>query len=136
MSPTDLFIKRPVLALVISSLILLLGSASMFRVPVREFPKLEKNVIEIMTFYRGASARTVQGLVTTPLQINIAGAQGVEYITSTSSPGISLIEVHVRLGESTSNVVAEIIAKVRQARDELPKEVEEPTITTAWVMMQ
>ena len=131
MSPTDLFIKRPVLALVISSLILLLGSASMFRVPVREFPKLEKNVIEIMTFYRGASARTVQGLVTTPLQINIAGAQGVEYITSTSSPGISRIEVHVRLGESTSNVVAEIIAKVRQARDELPKEVEEPTITTA-----
>ena len=103
----------------------------MYRVQIREFPKLEKNVIEIMTFYRGASARTVQGLVTTPLQINIAGAQGVEYITSTSSPGISRIEVHVRLGESTSNVVAEIIAKVRQARDELPREVEEPIISTA-----
>ena len=125
MSPTDLFIKRPVLALVISSLILLLGSASMHRVQIREFPKLEKNVIEIMTFYRGASARTVQGLVTTPLQINIAGAQGVEYITSTSSPGISRIEVHVRLGESTSNVVAEIIAKVRKDREELPRKVEE-----------
>ena len=74
---TDLFIKRPVVAIVVSSIILLLGAASLSRVAVREFPELERSVIYVNTAYRGASARTVQGFVTTPLQINIAGASGI-----------------------------------------------------------
>jgi hydrophobe/amphiphile efflux-1 (HAE1) family protein len=128
---TDIFIQRPVLAIVVSSLLLLLGTASIFRVGVREFPELERSVIYIDTFYRGASARTVQGFVTTPLQIKIAGARGVDYMTSTSNPGSSSIEVHVRLGENSSDVLAEVIAKVNEARGDLPRGIEDPVITTA-----
>lgn len=131
MSFTDLFIKRPVLALVVSSLLLLLGGASLARVDIREFPELERAVIYVQTYYRGASARTVQGFVTTPLQISIAGARGVEYMTSTSNPGVSEIEVHVRLGEDSSAVLSEVIAKVNEARGNLPREIEDPIVTTA-----
>ncbi|MFK7977919.1 MAG: efflux RND transporter permease subunit, partial [Halioglobus sp.] len=130
MSFTDLFIKRPVLALVVSSLLLLLGGASLARVDIREFPELERAVIYVETYYRGASARTVQGFVTTPLQISIAGARGVEYMTSTSNPGVSEIEVHVRLGEDSSAVLSEVIAKVNEARGNLPREIEDPIVTT------
>ena len=128
---TDIFIQRPVLAIVVSSLLLLLGIASIFRVGVREFPELERSVIYVDTFYRGASARTVQGFVTTPLQIKIAGASGVDYMVSASNPGSSSIDVHVRLGENSSDVLAEVIAKVNEARGDLPQEIEDPVITTA-----
>lgn len=128
---TDLFIKRPVLALVVSSLLMLLGGASLTRVDIREFPELERAVIYVETYYRGASARTVKGFVTTPLQISIAGARGVEYMTSTSNPGVSEIEVHVRLGEDSSAVLSEVIAKVNEARGDLPRDIDDPIVTTA-----
>ena len=128
---TDTFIQRPVLALVVSSLLLLLGAASMTRVGVREFPELERGVISVDTIYRGASARTVQGFVTTPLQLRIAGARGIEYMTSSSNPGSSKIDVHVRLGENSSDVLSEVIAKVNEARGDLPREIEDPVISTA-----
>jgi multidrug efflux pump subunit AcrB len=128
---TDIFIRRPVLALVISALLLIVGLASLSRVQLREFPQLERSVIYVETVYPGANARTIQGFVTTPLQVNIAGARGVEYITSTSNPGVSSIEVHVRLGENTSDVLTEVIAKVNESRDELPEDVRDPVITTA-----
>ena len=128
---TDHFIQRPVLAIVVSSLLLLLGSTALSRISVREFPELERSVIYIDTIYSGASARTVQGFVTTPLQISIAGARGVEYMTSTSDPGHSSIEVHVRLGEDSSAVLTEVIAKVNEARGDLPREIEDPVISNA-----
>lgn len=128
MSFTDLFIKRPVLAIVVSALLLLLGITSIFRIGVREFPELERSIIYVETAYPGASARTVQGFVTTPLQIRIAGARGIEYMTSTSNPGMSDIEVHMRLGENSSEVLSEVIAKVNEARRELPRDIEDPII--------
>lgn len=128
---TDVFIQRPVLAIVISALLLLLGVQSATRIGVREFPDLERSVIYVQTYYRGASARTVQGFVTTPLQISIAGARGIEYITSASNPGISEITVHVKLGENSSAVLSEVIAKVNEARSELPREIEDPVVSTA-----
>jgi hydrophobe/amphiphile efflux-1 (HAE1) family protein len=128
---TDTFIQRPVLAVVVSSLLLLLGAASMSRVGIREFPELERSVIRVDTVYRGASARTVQGFVTTPLQISIAGARGIEYMTSSSNPGKSDIEIHVRLGENSSAVLSEVIAKVSEARGDLPREIEDPVVSTA-----
>ncbi|MEH6636304.1 MAG: efflux RND transporter permease subunit [Halioglobus sp.] len=131
MSFTDHFIKRPVLALVVSSLLLLLGTASMFRVGVREFPELERSVIYVETTYRGASGRTVQGFVTTPLQNRIAGARGIEYMDSTSNPGKSSIEIHVRLGENSIDVLSEVIAKVNEARSSLPRDIEDPVIYSA-----
>ena len=131
MAFTDNFIKRPVLAIVVSSLLVLLGGASLSRVGVREFPELERSVIYVETDYRGASARTVQGFVTTPLQISIAGARGIEYMTSTSNPGNSRIEVFVRLGENSSDVLSEVIAKVNEAKYKLPQDIEDPVVSTA-----
>ena len=127
---TDHFIQRPVLAIVISCLLLLLGGTALSRVNVREFPELERSVIYIETTYRGASARTVQGFVTTPLQLSIAGARGIEYMTSNSNPGSSEIEVHVRLGENSSDVLSEVIAKVSEAKSDLPSDIDDPVVTT------
>jgi len=130
MSFTDIFIKRPVLAIVISALLLLLGAQAASRISIREFPELERSVIHVYTSYPGASARTVQGFVTTPLQITIAGAKGIEYMTSDSNPGISNITVHVRLGENSSDVLSEVIAKVNEARSDLPRDIENPVVST------
>ncbi|MEE4248018.1 MAG: efflux RND transporter permease subunit, partial [Kangiellaceae bacterium] len=133
MSPrfTDLFIRRPVLAIVVSALLLVAGLASLGKITLRQFPELERSVIYIATAYPGANSRTVQGFVTTPIQVNIAGARGVEYITSTSNPGISSIQVHVRLGENTADVLTEVIAKVNEARVDLPDDIREPVIATS-----
>ncbi len=128
---TDLFIQRPVLAIVISALLLLLGGASLSKIGLRQFPELERSVIYVETYYPGASARTVQGFVTTPLQTRIAGARGVEYMTSDSNPGVSSITVHVRLGENSTDVLNEVIAKVSEARQDLPREIEDPVITAS-----
>ncbi len=127
---TDLFIKRPVLAIVVSSLLLIIGAQSASNLTVRHFPELEKSVIYVNTYYPGASARTVKGFVTEPLQRRIASARGVEYISSESNPSVSSIEVHVKLGENSSDVLSEVIAKVNEAGTELPREVEDPVITT------
>ena len=127
---TDIFIRRPVLAIVISSLLLLLGLSSAGSLSIREFPELERSVITVTTLYQGASARTVEGFVTTPLQSNIAGARGVEHMTATSDPSYSEIRVHVKLGENSSDVLSEVIAKVNETRSQLPSEIEDPIVTT------
>jgi len=128
---TDTFIQRPVLAIVVSSLLLLLGTASAFRVGLREFPELERSVIYVDTVYPGASARTVQGFVTNPLQISIAGARGIEYMESSSDPGRSAISVFVHLGENSTEVLNEVIAKVSEARGDLPRDIEEPLVRSS-----
>ena len=129
---TDTFIKRPVLAVVVSALLLMLGLQSMVQLQVRQFPDVEKSLILVSTAYPGASARTVQGFVTDPLQRRIAAAEGVEYITSTSDPGVSNISVQVRLGEDATQVMTEVIAKVNEAKFELPQEVEDPVVTNTF----
>lgn len=126
---TDLFIRRPVLAIVVSSLLLILGWQAANQLSIRHFPELENSVISVETYFRGASARTVQGFVTEPLQRHLATARGVEYISSGSRPGRSLIEVYVRLGEETNAVLSELIAKVNEAKFELPSEVEDPVVS-------
>jgi multidrug efflux pump subunit AcrB len=128
---TDLFITRPVLAIVVSALLLLVGLQSVSQLSIREFPELERSVITVETLYPGASARTIKGFVTTPLQISIAGARGIEYMTSTSHPSVSTIEIHVRLGENSSEVLSAVIAKVNEARSDLPREIEDPVVTNA-----
>ncbi|MFK8049820.1 MAG: efflux RND transporter permease subunit [Halioglobus sp.] len=128
---TDLFINRPVLAIVLCAFIVLLGAQAATQLAVRHFPELERSVISVNTVYPGASARTIKGFVTTPLQNRIAGARGIDYMTSTSDPSSSSIQVHVRLGEDSSAVLSEVIAKVNEARSELPRDVEDPVISTA-----
>ncbi|MEP5763004.1 MAG: efflux RND transporter permease subunit [Halieaceae bacterium] len=129
---TDIFIQRPVLAIVVSALLLLLGLQAVNQLQVRQFPDVEKSLIRVSAAYPGASARTVQGFVTDPLQRRIAAAEGVEYITSSSSPGMSSIRVHVRLGEKSTQVMTEVIAKINEAKFELPREVEDPVVTNSF----
>ena len=125
---TDIFIQRPVLAIVLAAVMMLLGLQASTRVSLREYPEVEKSVIFVQTYYPGASARTVQGFVTTPLQRRIAAAKGVEYVTSESNPGSSEIQVFVRLGENSTDVLSEVITRVNEARFELPREVEDPVV--------
>ena len=126
---TDIFIHRPVLALVLAAIMLLLGIQAGTGLTLREYPEVEKSVIFVQTVYPGASAETVQGFVTTPLQRRIAAAKGVEYVTSQSDPGRSQIEAWVRLGENSTEVLGEIITKVNEARFELPRDVEDPVVS-------
>ena len=126
---TDIFIRRPVLALVLSAVMLLLGVQAGSQLTLREYPEVEKSVIYVRAVYPGASAETVQGFVTTPLQRRIAAAKGVEYVTSQSDPGIAEIKVWVRLGENSTDVLGEVITKVNEARFELPREVEDPVVS-------
>lgn len=125
---TDTFINRPVLAIVLGAVMLLLGLQSINQLAVREYPEVEKSVIYVSTFYPGASARAVQGFVTTPLQRHIAAAKGVDYITSESNPGESEIQVWVRLGENSTEVMSEVITKINEARYELPSDIEDPVV--------
>ncbi|MEQ8859079.1 MAG: efflux RND transporter permease subunit [Pseudomonadales bacterium] len=126
---TDIFVRRPVLALVLSAVMLLLGLQAGSQLTLREYPEVEKSVIYVRAVYPGASAETVQGFVTTPLQRRIAAAKGVEYVTSQSDPGVSEIEVWVKLGENSTDVLGEVITKVNEARFELPRDVEDPVVS-------
>ena len=126
---TDIFIKRPVLSLVLALFLILVGVQSGIELSLRQYPAIEKSVIYVKATYPGASARTVQGFVTSPLQKKIAGAKGVDYVTSESTPGQSEIKAYVRLGKNSTEVLAEIVTKVNEARFELPLEVEDPVVT-------
>ncbi|MRI31913.1 multidrug efflux protein [Endozoicomonas sp. OPT23] len=126
---TDHFIRRPVLATVISFLIILLGLQAWQKLQVRQFPKTDDTVVTVTTVYPGASARLIQGFITTPLQQRIASAEGIEYISSRSNQGSSVIEVHIERGFNSSSALSEIMAKVNEARTVLPAEAESPVIT-------
>ena len=126
---TDIFIKRPVLSLVLTLFLILIGVQSGVDLSLRQYPAIEKSVIYVKAAYPGASARTVQGFVTAPLQKKIAAAKGVDYVTSESMPGQSEIKAYVRLGKNSTEVLAEIVTKVNEARFELPLEVEDPVVT-------
>ena len=126
---TDIFIQRPVLAIVIAAVMLLVGIQAGTQLSLREYPEVEKSQIFVQAIYPGASARTVQGFVTTPLQRRIAAAKGVDYVTSESNPGLAQINVYVRLGENSTDVLTEVITKINEARFELPREVEDPVVS-------
>jgi len=125
---TDLFIRRPVLATVVSLLILLLGLRSIGLLEVRQFPLIKNTVITVTTAYPGASSELVKGFITTPIQQAMSEANGIDFISSTSSQGRSTIEAQMRLNYDPNAAIAEIQAKVASKRGELPPEVEDPVI--------
>lgn len=127
---TDLFIRRPVLASVISLLILVIGLRSILVLDVRQYPKTEDTVVTITTLYPGASSEVVRGFITTPLQQAIAEAEGIDYLSSVSRQGSSIIEAHMRLNYNPNAAVAEIQAKVASQRNVMPAEAEDPVITS------
>ncbi len=125
---TDIFISRPVLATVVSLLILLLGVRSLGLLEVRQFPLIKNTVITVTTSYPGASSELVKGFITTPLQQAIAEASGIDFISSTSAQGKSTIEAQMRLNYDPNAAVAEIQAKVASKRGELPNDALDPII--------
>ena len=125
---TDIFIKRPVMATVISLLILILGARALFVMPLRQFPKMDNTVITITTVYPGASANLVQGFITTPIEKNIAGADGIDYITSNSDDSVSTITAYVKLGFDPNVAFTNIMSRVSQVKSQLPQAAQDPVI--------
>ncbi|KAF2991194.1 efflux RND transporter permease subunit [Methylocystis sp. MJC1] len=128
MAFTDLFIRRPILAIVLALLILIAGSASLALLPVRQYPKLQSAAITIETSYPGATQQLMLGFVTAPLAQAVATADGVEYLTSISTEGKSLIKARLKIDANPDRTLAEIIAKVQQTKYLLPREVFDPII--------
>jgi len=125
---TDFFIKRPVLSLVISTMIVLLGVQAFFDTQVRQYPELETSVISITTAYPGASAELIQGFVTTPVQQVVSSTKGIDFLRSSSSNSVSTVEVHMKLGVDADVALTEVSTKVSSIRGELPAESEDPVI--------
>lgn len=125
---TDLFIKRPILALVINLLILIAGLVSINTLNVRQYPRSDIAVVTVKTAYIGANADLVRGYITTPLERVIASADGIDYMESSSAQGLSTITVHLKLNFDTNAALTQIQAKVAQVRNDLPPEAEAPII--------
>ncbi len=128
---TDLFIRRPVLATVVSLIILLLGLRSMQALDVRQFPDVETTQIVITTVYPGADADLIQGFITTPIQQAVAGAEGIDYITSASRQGMSTVTANLQLNFDRNAALTEIMAKVNEVRNQLPPAAESPVIQSS-----
>ncbi|MFO0923398.1 MAG: efflux RND transporter permease subunit [Pirellulales bacterium] len=128
-SITDLFIRHPVLAAVINLALVLIGVRSAFLLPIQQYPKLESTSIEIQTIYIGASAETVRGFLTTPIERAVSSIAGVDYIESSSTAGVSLITVRLKLNHDSTQALAEVNARLQQVRRELPQEAEPPVIS-------
>jgi multidrug efflux pump len=128
---TDLFIKRPVLATVISLLILALGLRSMGLLPIRQYPFTQNAVVTVSTTYTGADPATMAGFITTPLEGSIAQANGIDYMTSSSTAGSSSINVNLLLNYDPIKAVADITTKVNAILNQLPKESQLPVISVA-----
>ena len=126
---TDLFINKPVLATVVSLFILIVGMRAAMELKVREYPELKNAAITISTPYPGADAQLVQDFVTTPLEREVAAAEGIDYITSTSDANRSLIRAYVRLDKSPDETLTQVIANVNKVRGELPEASESPVVS-------
>jgi multidrug efflux pump len=125
---TDLFVKRPVLAIVVNLVILIAGLQSIRALSVRQYPRSDIAVVRVSTAYIGANADLVRGFITTPLERVIASADGIDYMESSSAQGLSTIAVHLRLNYDTNDALTQIQAKVAQVRNDLPPEAEAPII--------
>ncbi len=125
---TDLFVKRPVLAIVVNVVILIAGLQSIRALSVRQYPRSDIAVVRVSTVYVGANADLVRGFITTPLERVIASADGIDYMESSSGQAISTITVHLKLNYDTNAALTQIQAKVAQVRNDLPPEAEAPII--------
>ncbi len=128
MNFTDLFIRRPVFATVISLLILLVGAISYTKLPVRQYPAIDTTVISISTTYPGATAQLMEGFVTTPIENALSGIDGIDYMTATNVAGSSNISIHFKLGYDINAAIADVNSKVSSVRWQLPKEIQDPII--------
>ena len=129
MSFTDIFIRRPVLAIVVSLMILVLGLKSMTSLPILQYPRTQNAIVTVSTTYYGADPDIVAGFITTPLENAVAQANGIDYMTSTSQSGTSTITINLRLNYDSGKALTEINTKVNSVLNQLPSGVQQPVLS-------
>ncbi|GLK89127.1 multidrug efflux RND transporter permease subunit [Pseudomonas turukhanskensis] len=129
MAFTDPFIRRPVLATVVSLLIILLGFQAFSKLTIRQYPKMENALIQVTTAYPGANAETIQGYITQPLQQALASAEGIDYMTSVSRQNYSVISIYARIGSDSDRLFTELLAKANEVKNQLPQNAEDPVLS-------
>ncbi|HEX5635209.1 MAG TPA: efflux RND transporter permease subunit, partial [Gemmatimonadales bacterium] len=125
---TDIFIKHPVLAVVVNLVLVLVGWRALASLPVQQYPQLESSSVVITTVYTGASAETVRGFLTTPIERAVSAIGGVDHIESTSRAGVSTVTIRLKLDHPSTAALAEVTARLQQVRSELPQEAEPPMV--------
>lgn len=125
---TDIFIRHPVLALVVNLVIVLVGARALMSLPVQQYPSIQSSSIVITTVYTGASAETVRGFVTTPIERAVSAISGIDHIESESRAGLSTITIRLKLNHDSTTALAEVTARLQQVRAELPSEAEPPVV--------
>jgi len=125
---TDVFIRHPVLAIVVNLVIVLVGWRALSTLPVQQYPKIESSSVLITTVYTGASAENVRGFLTTPIERTVSAISGIDTIESTSRAGVSQITIRLKLNHSSTAALAEVTARLQQVRSELPSEAEPPIV--------
>ncbi len=126
---TDLFIKKPVLAIVVSLLILVLGFKAVTSLTVRQYPKTENATVTVATAYYGADSQTMAGFITQPLEQAISQAQGIDYLSSSSVAGVSTITATLRLNYDANRALTEITTQVNSVKNQLPTQAQQPVLT-------
>src|SRR5690606_9984577 len=126
---TDVFVTRPVLAVVVSAVIVIAGLQAWSSLNVRQYPRSDNAVVNISTVYVGASAEVVRGFVTSAIERSIASVDGIEYVESKSLLGLSLVSARLKINYDTTKALVDITAKVNQVRNDLPAEAEIPAIS-------
>src|SRR5579864_4898580 len=126
---TDIFIRRPVLATVISLMLLALGLRAMSSLPILQYPRTQNAVVTVTTTYYGADPDVIAGFITTPLENAIAQANGIDYMTSTSQSGVSTITINLRLNYDADKALTEISTKVSSVLNQLPSGSQQPVLT-------
>jgi multidrug efflux pump len=128
MSLSDLFIRRPVLSIVVGCMMLLLGFQGIFNLSIRQYPKVDETAITITTAYPGASADLIQGFVSAPIARAVASTENIDYVTSASRPSSSTVVVQMKLGSNPDVALTEVLSKVQGVRGTLPEEAKDPVI--------
>ncbi len=126
---TDLFINKPVLAIVVSLLILVLGLKAVTSLTVRQYPETQNATVTLSTAYYGADAQTMAGFITQPLEQAISQAQGIDYLSSTSVQGVSTITATLRLNYDANRALTEITTQVNSVKNQLPQQAQQPVLT-------
>src|ERR1044072_6422802 len=125
---TDIFIRRPVLALVVSLLILLIGLKCMLSLQIRQYPRLYNTTITVTTSYPGASPDLIQGFITTPIEQAVSSAEGIDYLASNSTQSTSTVTAYIKLNYDPNQALTDVMAKVQQVKYLLPQQAFDPVI--------
>ena len=129
MAFTDIFIKRPVLATVVSLLILLVGAQAGFKLPIRQYPELSNTTITVVTTYPGANADLIQGFITVPIQQAVASAEGIDTLTASSTQNVSTVTLNLKLDADPDRAMTDVLSKVAQVKGILPREANNSIVT-------